>query len=277
MAARTGLVLAIARPGADDLGSRLPTYLHPLAGRPLAWHAVQAAAALAPGRVSVVAGPELGPDLFGDLPGGARVLDSSSGGVAAAVAAAAGGRLLAVDALAPTAGRALPSLLENDGDALLVGSDGAVLAAWLDADGAARLVDAGGDLAALAALLPDAHRVVDEAVFGVRSRACLARASAAIRDRVVRRLMGEGVTFLLPDTVLVDVDVTIGRDTVVYPGAVIEGATTIGAETVIGPYCRIVACRIGSGVELKGFNYLSHTSLRNRAILEAYVRRGYDQ
>ncbi len=114
-------------------------------------------------------------------------------------------------------------------------------------------------------------------MFAVRSRACLARASAAIRDRVVRRLMDEGVTFLLPETVLVDVGVSIGRDTVVYPGAVIEGDTTIGAEAVIGPCCRIVAARIGSGVELKGFNYLSHVTIRNRAILEAYVRRGYDE
>jgi bifunctional UDP-N-acetylglucosamine pyrophosphorylase/glucosamine-1-phosphate N-acetyltransferase len=88
--------------------------------------------------------------------------------------------------------------------------------------------------------------------------------------------MEGGVTFLLPQSVLVDVDVGIGRDTIIYPGVVLEGRTTIGAETVVGPCCRIVNSWVGSGVELKGFNYLSHTSIRNRAILEPHVRRGFD-
>ena len=110
----------------------------------------------------------------------------------------------------------------------------------------------------------------------VTSRADLARATSAIRDRLVLRLMEAGVTFLVPQTVLVDVDVTIGRDTIVYPGVVLEGQTTVGAETVIGPYCRVISSWIGSGVELKGFNYVSHTSVRNRAILEPHVRRGFD-
>jgi hypothetical protein len=269
----SGVVLALAGPS-DSLGSRLTTYLHPLAGRPLAWHAVHAAAALGPARVCVVAGPELEAGLFGDLPEGAAVV-----GAPAEISAAlegAGERVLALDALAPTAAGALPALLEREEDTLLEGSDGVVVAAWLGSGGAARLAGVDGDLAALAAALPRARRIVDPTVFAVRSRAALARASTAIRDAVVRRLMDEGVTFLLPETVLVDVDVSIGRDTVVYPGAVIEGETTIGGETVVGPCCRIIACRIGSGVELKGFNYLSHTSIRNRAILEAYVRRGYD-
>ena len=37
-AAWTGIALGLAEPGADLLRSRLSTYLHPLAGRPLAWH-----------------------------------------------------------------------------------------------------------------------------------------------------------------------------------------------------------------------------------------------
>lgn len=277
MPAWTGVVLALREPGSDPLGSRLPAFLHPLAGRPLAWHAVEAAAALAPGRVSVVGGPELSSGLFDDLPGGARVVDDDGASAAAALARADGGRVLALDALAPTVSRALAALMEErEGDALLEGRGGELLGAWLSAEGAARLAEAGGRLAALADALPGARRARDPEVFAVRSREDLARASAAIRDRLVCRLMEGGATFLLPETVLVDVGVTLGRDTVVYPGVVLEGATTVGAETVIGPCCRIVSSRIGSGVELKGFNYVSHTSIRNRAILEAYVRRGYD-
>lgn len=69
-------------------------------------------------------------------------------------------------------------------------------------------------------------------------------------------------------------DVRIGTDTIIYPGAVLEGATEIGSECVIGPYSRIVESLVGRGAELMGWNYLSRATLRNHAVLEPYVRRG---
>lgn len=278
MAPWTGVVLALAEPGSGHLRSRLSAYLHPLAGRPLVWHAVQAVASLGAARVLVAGGPELGPELFADVPGEVRVLDGGADDLRWALTAAAqGGRVLAVDAAAPTAGEALRRLLEVEGDALLEGSDGEVLAAWLGAEGTVALAEARGELLALHSTLPDPLQMRDEDGFVVHSRDALARASSCIRDRVVRRLMEAGVTFLLPESTLVDVDVLIGRDTVVYPGVVLEGQTVVGEETVIGPACRIISSRVGSGVELKGFNYLSHTSIRNHAVLEPYVRRGFDE
>jgi hypothetical protein len=279
MAPWTGVVLALEETGSHGMRSRLSTYLHPLAGRPLAWHAVQAVASLGAARVVVAGGPELGPELFADVPGEVRVLDGGADDLRWALSAAVegGGRLLAVDAAAPTAGEALRRLLERDGDTLMDGDDGAVLAAWLGAEGAALLAERRGDLDALRGALSEPDEIRDDDGFVVRSREALARASACIRDRVVCRLMEAGVTFLLPGSTLVDVDVLIGRDTVVYPGVVLEGQTVVGEETVIGPSCRIISTRIGSGVELKGFNYLSHTSIRNHAVLEPYVRRGFDE
>jgi bifunctional N-acetylglucosamine-1-phosphate-uridyltransferase/glucosamine-1-phosphate-acetyltransferase GlmU-like protein len=271
MAPWTGVVLALREPESEPLGSRLSTYLHPLAGRPLAWHAVHAVATLAPARVLLAGGHDLVPELFADVPGEVRLTDSLAEAIAAAE-----GRVLVLDGAAPLAGPALASLLASDGDALLEGSDGETVAAWLGAEWLARLRPS-GDLRVLREALPGAPVMRDADGFAVRTREGLARASSTIRDRLVRRLMEGGVTFLLPEAVMVDVDVQIGRDTVVYPWTVLEGKTTIGEETVIGPCCRIDSCWIGSGVELKGFNYLSHTSIRNRAILEPYVRRGFDE
>ena len=84
-----------------------------------------------------------------------------------------------------------------------------------------------------------------------------------VRSRVVLGHMRAGVTFLLPDSVLIDVDVRIGSDTTIYPGVVLEGQTTIGGETVLGPGVRVIDSWIGSGVEMKGWNYVAHTSVRN--------------
>jgi bifunctional UDP-N-acetylglucosamine pyrophosphorylase/glucosamine-1-phosphate N-acetyltransferase len=63
---------------------------------------------------------------------------------------------------------------------------------------------------------------------------------------------------------------------VLYPGVIIEGASVIGAECVVGPYSRIVDSHIGTGVELKGWNFVARTSISGGAILQAYVRKGFD-
>ena len=278
MSAWTGVVLALAEAESGGLRSRLSTYLHPLAGRPLAWHVVRCLANLepAPARI-VVAGPDLSADLFADISAPIEVVLPHEQSLGTALAhAAAEGRVLVVDGAAPTAGRCFQTLLEREGDALLVGQGGETVAGCLGEAAALLLLRKGGDLCALAAALPDAHRVDDPDAFVVRTREGLSRAASALRDGLVRKLMEGGATFLLPETVLLDVDVQVGRDTVVYPGCVLEAGTTIGDETVVGPCCRLVAARVGSGVELKGFNYVAHTHIRNRAILEPYVRRGFD-
>ncbi|HEX8432341.1 MAG TPA: hypothetical protein VF625_13715 [Longimicrobium sp.] len=248
----TGVVTPLTGPGADGLNSSLPAHLHPVAGRPLVWHTVWSLAALspAPKRVIVAVGPDGDPERFADIPVPVEVIDGEVPEI--------DGWTLAVHSAAPCAGLALQRILDRGEAANLDDERGRPIARF----------------GRVASPEPAPHQDADG--FGVHSRAELARASATIRDRLVRALMEDGVTFLLPHSVVIDVDVTIGRDAVIYPGVVLEGRTVIGGETVIGPCCRIVSSRIGSGVELKGFNYVANTTLRNHAILEPHVRRGFD-
>ncbi len=109
---------------------------------------------------------------------------------------------------------------------------------------------------------------------GINDRVQLAFAEGILRDRIRTRLMLDGVTFLSPDTTLVDADVEIGPDTVLYPGVLIEGACSIGGEVVIGPFSRIVDAHIGRGAELQGWNYVARTTIANGAILHPYVHQG---
>ncbi|MBV9775132.1 MAG: hypothetical protein JO040_14360, partial [Gemmatimonadetes bacterium] len=229
-----------------------------------------------PSRLYLVTDHEVDPASFHEgVPGLRVVVAGDDPWAALEEAGGVDDRVLLADARAPMLDGGPGRLLEASGNAMLVDGGGIVAAALLDALSAADALRSWRDLRALAGI--DAVRVVDEAgALVLRDRRAFARASAAIRDRLVEQLMEGGVTFVLPDTVWVDLDVRIGRDSVIYPGVVLEGQTTIGEETVVGPGCRIIDSWIGSGVELKGWNYLSHTSVRNRAILEAYVRRGFD-
>lgn len=256
--------------------SRLPTYLHPVAGRPLAWHVLRALAALTPPpeRIVLVGAAEVSAELFRDLPVAVEVVEPTA--LDALLRNVAHEELLVVDAAAAVPGERLGEIAATSGPRLLLDGEGAPVAARLLPERLVRLVRDRGRLAALDAELAPEEQVRDASAVVVHDRAGLARATAVVRDRLVRAHMAAGVTFLLPDSVLVDVDVRMGRDSIVYPGVVLEGTTEVGEETVIGPGCRLVDAWIGSGVELKGWNYISHTSIRNRAILEPHVRRGFD-
>jgi hypothetical protein len=292
MAGWAGIALALRAPADDALHSRLPTYLHPLAGRSLVWHTLNSITAIRPTpQATLLVTPEpIDRAVLGELPvepvtaGGQSWWHAVEPGVPAEFE-----RLLIVDAAAAALATALARLSHGPLDRVLLGEGGEPLAVWIGRGlaeerwRATEVADAGGPggssgIAPLAALAEGLEPVAVAPAEGVlvRDRASLARAGMAIRDRLVANLLAGGVTFLLPETVLVDVDVRIGSDTVIYPGVILEGQTTIGTETVIGPGCRIIDSWIGSGVELKGWNYIAGANVRNRAVLEPYVRRGFD-
>jgi bifunctional UDP-N-acetylglucosamine pyrophosphorylase/glucosamine-1-phosphate N-acetyltransferase len=93
--------------------------------------------------------------------------------------------------------------------------------------------------------------------FGINDRKQLAHVAAVLRRRTLERLMAEGVTVLDPAATYVDETVEIGPDTVLYPGAILEGATVIGAECVVGAGCHVSGSRIGDSVTLKPYCVLS--------------------
>ncbi len=72
-------------------------------------------------------------------------------------------------------------------------------------------------------------------LLGINTRVHLAEATTAMRRRINERWMLEGVTIVDPATTYIEADVTLGRDTVVFPNSYLEGITSIGAECRIGP------------------------------------------
>ncbi len=102
---------------------------------------------------------------------------------------------------------------------------------------------------------------------GVNDRKQFARVAALLRSRILDRLMAEGVTVLDPATTYVDDTVTVGPDTVIYPGVVLEGATMIGAECVVGLGCHLSASRLGDRVTLRPYCVLTAAVVEDEAIL----------
>jgi bifunctional N-acetylglucosamine-1-phosphate-uridyltransferase/glucosamine-1-phosphate-acetyltransferase GlmU-like protein len=264
----------------DALRSRVSVYLHPLAGRPIVWHVLSSLLDVSPAPEEVRVLHRASTPLL--LPGGladrvrAEAVEAGTDGRSLRAAVTSPGLKVLIDGAAPLVTPSTVARLLRAGEGGLAALDGR------EENGVRIAV--GGEGPALASAddprqPTGAVRIAPtspEELIRVTDRHSLADASVAIRDRLVRGHEAHGVTFILPETIWIDAGVRIGADTLIYPGAVIEGATEIGSECVIGPYSRVVEATIGKGVELKGWNYVTHTSVRNHAVLEPYVRRGFD-
>ncbi len=89
-----------------------------------------------------------------------------------------------------------------------------------------------------------------EVCLGVNSRVELAVINAAMRRRLLERLMLEGVTVEDPETTYVDWGVEVGRDTVLRPHTHLLGRTTVGAASDIGPSTYLKNAFIGDGARV---------------------------
>jgi bifunctional UDP-N-acetylglucosamine pyrophosphorylase/glucosamine-1-phosphate N-acetyltransferase len=87
-------------------------------------------------------------------------------------------------------------------------------------------------------------------VAGVNDRVQLSTLAAELNQRVVAAHQLAGVTIIDPATTWIDVDVTIGRDTVVQPGTQLLGATRIGAQCVIGPETTLADVAVGNAASV---------------------------
>ena len=86
---------------------------------------------------------------------------------------------------------------------------------------------------------------------GINNRLQLAQAEREMRRRINARHMREGVTMIDPEATYIEPDVSIGRDTVVYPGCVLQKGTIIGENCLLLPNCRIMNSVVGDNVRIE--------------------------
>jgi bifunctional UDP-N-acetylglucosamine pyrophosphorylase/glucosamine-1-phosphate N-acetyltransferase len=104
---------------------------------------------------------------------------------------------------------------------------------------------------------------------GVNTRAELAAAAAALRDRVNEQHMLAGVTIVDPATTWIDADVELEPDAVIHPFTVLRGKTRVAAGAEVGPQVVAIDAQIGPGTTVGPFCYL-----RPGTVLEAGAKAG---
>jgi bifunctional UDP-N-acetylglucosamine pyrophosphorylase/glucosamine-1-phosphate N-acetyltransferase len=113
-------------------------------------------------------------------------------------------------------------------------------------------------------------------VLGVNTRQELAQASHMLFERQAQRLQDRGVTLLDAARTWIDPRASVGQDTVIYPGVIIEGECRIGADCVIRSGCRIVDSSVGAGTEIKDYSVLQGSRVAQNAAVGpfAHLRPG---
>ncbi|MGE5636057.1 MAG: bifunctional UDP-N-acetylglucosamine diphosphorylase/glucosamine-1-phosphate N-acetyltransferase GlmU [Nocardioidaceae bacterium] len=120
------------------------------------------------------------------------------------------------------------------------------------------------------------HETADtSAAQGVNSRVQLMEVEAIARHRLIERHALAGVTFVAPETVVIDADVELGADTTIAQGVTLLGATRVGEACEIGPQATLIDTVVGAGAPVR-HTYHTRAERPARATLGpfAYLRPG---
>ena len=134
------------------------------------------------------------------------------------------------------------------------------------------LTDAIGVLAAngetvLAQIVPDSREVL-----GCNTRADLAEVDRIFRERKREELMAAGVTIQLPETVLIDPEVSAGEDCTIEPGVQLLGKTKLGTRCTIQTGSVLHDSILADDVLVKAHSLIEESRLDDKTIVGPFAR-----
>lgn len=109
-------------------------------------------------------------------------------------------------------------------------------------------------------------------VLGCNTRADLAEVDRVFRERKCAALMADGVTIQLPETVLIDPDVTAGEDTVVEPAVQLLGKTKVGARCTIRTGSVLSDATLGDDVTIEPHSVVTQSRVDDGAAVGPFAR-----
>jgi bifunctional UDP-N-acetylglucosamine pyrophosphorylase/glucosamine-1-phosphate N-acetyltransferase len=118
-----------------------------------------------------------------------------------------------------------------------------------------------------------AHVAADSReVLGCNTRADLAEVDRIFREWKRNALMDAGVTIQLPETVLIDPDVTAGEDTVIEPGVQLLGKTKLGERCTIRTGSVLNDAVLGDDVTVEPHCVVVESRLENSVLIGPFAR-----
>ncbi len=104
----------------------------------------------------------------------------------------------------------------------------------------------------------------NEESFGINSKTHLAEAAKILKNRVINKLLEDGVTIVDPETTFISPETEIAPDVIIYPCTYIEGKNIIGKDCKIGPFARLRGgVELGEGVKIGNFVEIKNSKIKN--------------
>jgi bifunctional UDP-N-acetylglucosamine pyrophosphorylase / glucosamine-1-phosphate N-acetyltransferase len=109
-------------------------------------------------------------------------------------------------------------------------------------------------------------------LLGINTRVELAAADKILRARKTEALMLSGVTIEQPESVLVDVEVEVGCDSVLEPNVQLRGSTRIGERCRIGTGAILRDCVIADDVTIYPYVVAEDSRVQQKATVGPFAR-----
>ncbi|QWR78551.1 bifunctional UDP-N-acetylglucosamine diphosphorylase/glucosamine-1-phosphate N-acetyltransferase GlmU [Candidatus Magnetomonas plexicatena] len=122
-----------------------------------------------------------------------------------------------------------------------------------------------------------AFKAADEKeFFGINSRQELLAAQKVLQREIAEHWLNNGVTILDTESVFISPEVTIGKDTFIYPNVVLEGNTHIGANCTIYPGSRLLNVALEDDVVIKDSTVIDASKILTGSVIGpfAHIRPG---
>ncbi len=91
----------------------------------------------------------------------------------------------------------------------------------------------------------------EEDVRGINDPWELSMADKIQRLRIIEKWARAGVVFQAPDATWIDQSVCLSEGVKIGAGSILQGSTSVGKDSIIGPHCVLKSTRVGAGVEVK--------------------------
>ncbi len=103
----------------------------------------------------------------------------------------------------------------------------------------------------------------NDEIRGINDRVQLSEAEKIMQERINNYHMRNGVTFILPESTIIEDNVEIGMDTVIYPGAIIKSGTVIG-----------MGCTIGMNTQIENSVIKDNVNILSSVIIDSEIDEG---
>ena len=109
-------------------------------------------------------------------------------------------------------------------------------------------------------------------VLGINNRYQLAQVERLMREEFLKSLMMKGVTIIDPSSTYIDSTVKVGKDTIIHPQVVLQGATRIGSRCQVHSFCRVSDSWLDGDVVILSNTVIESSTIKRGARIGPFAR-----